>query len=114
MRVNRKRVAKTSRRIQHEDVITATVNRRVRILKVLALGERRGPVKEAETLYEDLSPPPEKRTKPDRLAPKPAERDQGAGRPTKRERRKMEAWVSQQLESHGQTGGDARTVDSDD
>ena len=43
-------------------VLTFALGGTVRVVKVLALGERRGPATEARTLYEDLSdtplPPP--------------------------------------------------------
>jgi ribosome-associated heat shock protein Hsp15 len=55
-----------------------------RVLKVVALGERRGPASVAATLYEDLTPPePED--------PVFARRDRGSGRPTGRDRRSI-AW----------------------
>jgi ribosome-associated heat shock protein Hsp15 len=49
------------------------------VLRVVACGDRRGPAPEARTLYEDLTPP----EPPVPVAP----RDDGAGRPTKRDRR---------------------------
>jgi ribosome-associated heat shock protein Hsp15 len=56
------------------------------MLKVLALGIRRGPPADALALYEDLT---------SRAAPAAAERpaagrDAGNGRPTKRQRRQIE------------------------
>jgi len=59
----------------------------VRVVKVIAGGVRRGPATEAQTLYEDLSPRPEKTPE---AAEAVAARDKGAGRPTKRERRAIE------------------------
>jgi len=72
------------------DVLTVGLERRVLVLKVLDLGSRRGPYEEARKLYEDLSPPP-----PPRQAappPPPGQREAGAGRPTKRDRRKIDAF----------------------
>jgi ribosome-associated heat shock protein Hsp15 len=65
------------------DVVTLPWGPHIRVLRVRALGTRRGPPAEARTLYEDLAPPP---------IPAPrvawvAERAPGAGRPTKAERR---------------------------
>jgi ribosome-associated heat shock protein Hsp15 len=60
-----------------------------RELKVLALGERRGPASEARLLYEDHSPPPPPREQRPFFAPPPS-RPPGMGRPTKRERRETE------------------------
>ena len=54
-----------------------------RTLRVVALSEVRGPAAVAKALYADLTPPP------DPKAPA-ARRDAGAGRPTKRERRKID------------------------
>ena len=75
-------------------VLTFSRSRQVHIVKILVLGSRRGPATEAKTLYEDLSPP---------LSPKSTEanssatliRPMGSGRPTKRERRRLD-----QLRSH--------------
>ena len=39
-------------------VLTFPLGPRIRIVRVLALGERRGPAAEARTLYEDLSDEP--------------------------------------------------------
>lgn len=70
-------------------VITMTVHERIRILKILDTGTRRGPAKEAALLYEDLSPPmPPKQTY---IPPaKPGDREPGSGRPTKKERRETD------------------------
>lgn len=57
VRLNRTRVDKPSQAVRIGDVVTATVHRQVRVLKVLGIGERRGPPAEARTLYEDLSEP---------------------------------------------------------
>jgi ribosome-associated heat shock protein Hsp15 len=58
----------------------------VRVIKILALGTRRGPAPEARTLYEDLAPPqptaPSEAAAPQRL--------RGSGRPTKAERRAID------------------------
>ncbi len=72
------------------DVLTITLERRILILKVVALGTRRGPYEEARLLYEDLSPPPPPKKEAE---PVPAQREPGAGRPTKRDRRKMDAFL---------------------
>ncbi|HEX4893886.1 MAG TPA: RNA-binding S4 domain-containing protein [Hyphomicrobiaceae bacterium] len=87
VRVNRERVTKASHQVRIGDVLTITVGPRVRILKVLAAGERRGPASEARELFEDLSPPPE--ASPDRpsVPATDGERASGTGRPTKRDRR---------------------------
>jgi ribosome-associated heat shock protein Hsp15 len=88
VRVNRERVLKPSHTVRPGDVITVAVGPRVRVLEVVAAGERRGPPAEAQTLFRDLSPPAE----PGAEGGAPAAgshgaREQGEGRPTKRDRR---------------------------
>ena len=79
--------AKPARRVRTGDRIEVSLPRgRRRILKVVAIGERRGSAEAARALFEDLTPPEPPRP---RQAPPPF-REAGAGRPTKRERRKIE------------------------
>lgn len=52
-------VAKAHHLVRPGDVLTFPQGRLVRVIKVVALGTRRGPAMEARTLYEDLDPPPE-------------------------------------------------------
>ncbi|POF32742.1 RNA-binding S4 domain-containing protein [Roseibium marinum] len=89
VRVNSDKISSASKTVRIGDVLTITLDRRILVLKVAVLGTRRGPFEEARKLYEDLSPPP-----PPRQAPPshPALREAGAGRPTKRDRRKIDAW----------------------
>lgn len=63
--------------------LTFVAGERIRIVTVLALAERRGPATEAALLYEDKSPPAPKRERP------AAQREAGAGRPTKKDRRAL-------------------------
>ncbi|MGX9354846.1 RNA-binding S4 domain-containing protein [Roseobacteraceae bacterium S113] len=91
VRVNGTRTSKPSRALIVGDVLTFTAGERVRVVKLLALGTRRGPAPEAQALYEDLSPP-----EPDR-APQSPRFDQG-GRPTKQARRDMEKLRARGLE----------------
>ena len=83
LRVNATRVAKAHYGLKVGDVLTFPKGTQIRVIKVLALGSRRGPAAEARTLYEDLEPPAAAEKKKDALAA----RDRGAGRPTKSERR---------------------------
>ncbi|SHM94603.1 RNA-binding S4 domain-containing protein [Roseibium suaedae] len=89
VRVNKEKIDSSSKAIRAGDVLTIGLERKILILKVVALGTRRGPYEEARLLYEDLSPPP-----PDKVETPavPAQRDPGAGRPTKRDRRKLDAF----------------------
>lgn len=88
VRVNRVKIEKPSQTIRPGDVITVTAHSRVRILKVMAAGERRGSATVAQSLYEDLTPPASGPSRDD-PAPSPR-REPGTGRPTKRERRAIE------------------------
>ena len=58
LRVNGQKVTKPAHTIGPGDVLTVAVAGRVRVLRVLAPGLRRGPAAEAQQLYEDLSDPP--------------------------------------------------------
>ncbi|MEL6584248.1 MAG: RNA-binding S4 domain-containing protein [Pseudomonadota bacterium] len=58
-RVNGARVTKPSALVRPGDELTFKQNRRIRYVKVLACGERRGPAAEAALLYEDKTPPVE-------------------------------------------------------
>lgn len=79
--------AKPSRTLRVGNRLEITLPRGKRIVRVLALSERRGPGAEAALLYEDLTPPPPPAGP--RTAP-PAYRPRGAGRPTKRDRRLLD------------------------
>ena len=85
VRVNSQRVHAASHTVRAGDVVTVALDRTVRVLKVAGFAERRGSADAARPLYEDLEPPPARRagTGDARVA----EREPGAGRPTKRERR---------------------------
>ncbi len=70
-------------------VLTFSRGHQVRVVKVVALGKRRGPATEAQSLYEDLSPPvPNKKIDAEPEAT--FVREPGSSRPTKRERRKLD------------------------
>ncbi|MCC7254075.1 RNA-binding S4 domain-containing protein [Hyphomicrobium sp.] len=89
IKVNRVKAEKASQLVKIGDVITSRLTRTVRVLKVAGIGERRGPAAEAQRLYEDLTPPPERKKGEEEPAAW-AERTPGAGRPTKRDRRQIE------------------------
>lgn len=64
---------------------------RERILEVAGLRDKPVPKAQARELYVDHSPPPPPRDSLERLlARPPVQREKGLGRPTKRERRKIE------------------------
>ncbi len=56
VRINGHRVVSAGRAVRTGDVLTVALEQTVRVLRVAALGVRRGPATEARTLYDDLSP----------------------------------------------------------
>lgn len=90
LRVNGTLTTKAHYAVKAGDVLTFALGPRIRVVKIVDLGMRRGPAPEAQALYEDMSPPPPpKASAPDIPAPV-ALRDRGAGRPTKTERRAID------------------------
>jgi ribosome-associated heat shock protein Hsp15 len=89
VRINRVVATKAHQPIRPGDVLTFPQARQIRVIKVVALGVRRGPASEAQRLYEDLAP--ESRA-PENAAGSvaPALREPGSGRPTKKERRAVD------------------------
>jgi ribosome-associated heat shock protein Hsp15 len=85
------RADKPSAAVRPGDTLVFTANDRLRIIRVVSCAERRGPASEAQTLYDDQSPPPPPKTG----APvKAFARDKGSGRPTKKDRRALSALKS--------------------
>lgn len=81
MRVNGDKVLKPAHNVSAGDVLTFPQGLLIRVVRVLAIGTRRGPASEAQTLYDDLTPPD--------TTPEPQQRV--GGRPTKRDRRALDA-----------------------
>jgi len=79
LRVNGNRIAKPSVMIGAGDTLTFPQASRIRVIRIEAIGVRRGPAPEAQTLYADLTPPEE-------IIPKTAQIER-KGRPTKKDRR---------------------------
>ncbi len=75
------RAAPPAKALKVGDMVVALTPGGRKILKVVGLGEKRGPAALARTLYEDLTPPEPPSDEPLAL------RERGAGRPTKRDRR---------------------------
>lgn len=92
IRLNSARIDAASQLVRSGDVVTVALDRSVRILQVKAFAERRGASDLARALYEDLSPPPAPRP-----PPPPGQREAGAGRPTKRERRAIDRLIDGSL-----------------
>jgi ribosome-associated heat shock protein Hsp15 len=86
VRINGARIDTASRPVRSGDVVTVALDRHVRVLKVKGYAERRGSADMARLLFEDLTPP----SPPQDRTPPVAMREEGAGRPTKRERREID------------------------
>jgi ribosome-associated heat shock protein Hsp15 len=87
VRLNGKRIDAASQTVKINEVVTIVFDDRVRVLKVRGFAPRRGGPAQAQALYDDESPPPV--PKPER-PPSGLMRDKGAGRPTKRDRRRID------------------------
>ena len=87
-RINGNPTEKAHHAVRPGDVLTFPLGHHIRVIKILGLGVRRGPAPEARLLYEDLDPP--KPTPPASPEAPIAAREDGAGRPTKRERRAID------------------------
>ncbi len=85
LRLNREIVRKLGATVKPGDVLTFAKGHDIRVIEIVALGERRGPASEAQTLYKDLSPPQPKTNTPPAI-----DRPRGAGRPTKEQRRAID------------------------
>jgi len=90
LRINSEHVAKPAQTVRPGDVLTFPQGDRIRVIRIEAIGTRRGPAPEARELYSDLdeAAPADKR-EPEPVPP--AEREAGTGRPTKKERREIDA-----------------------
>jgi ribosome-associated heat shock protein Hsp15 len=91
VRVNKARIEKPALAVRAGDVLTIALNSHVRILEVVLPGAKRGNAPQAAALFKDLTPPPVPRERLFEEAPDGA-RDEGSGRPTKRERRLTDKW----------------------
>lgn len=94
VRINGTHTVKASTAVKAGDVLTFQQANDIKVVEVLAPGERRGPAPEAQNLYKDLTPkkPDSEKTYTPAAAGK---REAGAGRPTKTERRaidKLQSW----------------------
>ena len=85
VRVNGDKAAKPSQPVAPGDVLTFAQARRIRVIRIVDLGVRRGPATEAQGLYDDLTPPEEAQ---------PQAPPRSGARPTKRDRRAMDAFRS--------------------
>ncbi|TDX31854.1 RNA-binding S4 domain-containing protein [Rhodovulum visakhapatnamense] len=82
VRVNGTKTDKPAAQIGPGDTLTFPQGHEIRVVRILALGDRRGPATEARTLYEDLTPIKE--------TPPASPKYEGGGRPTKKQRRDLD------------------------
>jgi ribosome-associated heat shock protein Hsp15 len=94
VRINGEKATHAADIVKVGDVLTMTLERRILIYRIVQAGTRRGPAEEARTLYEDLTPAPAAKDDPFAVAA-PGLRDAGSGRPTKRERRAIDRFLSE-------------------
>lgn len=85
--VNGQTIRQASHQLKIGDRLDIAMPERDLVLMVKLPGERRGPYEEARLLYEDLTPPREKRPF---STLEQALRTPGTGRPTKKERRALD------------------------
>lgn len=97
VRVNGTRAGKPAHGVGSGDVLTFVQARDVRVVKVVALGVRRGPASEAQALYTDLTETLAPKAPPRTLQPS-APKFEAKGRPDKRQRRALERARWQDLE----------------
>jgi len=86
VRVNGDKVLAANTLVKTGDVATVVVQTRVRVLKIIGFSQRRGGAPAAQALYEDLTPPTVPDDRPG-MAVHPG--GLAAGRPGKRDRRKL-------------------------
>ncbi|GMG83867.1 hypothetical protein LNKW23_30810 [Paralimibaculum aggregatum] len=84
LRINSQRCEKPAQQVAPGDVLTFPQGGRVRVIRIAAIGARRGPAAEAQALYEDLEPAP---AAVETVAA--ADPGAGAGRPDRRVRREI-------------------------
>ncbi|PCI64191.1 MAG: RNA-binding protein S4 [Kordiimonadales bacterium] len=86
VRINGTIAQKSSATVKVGDMLTFPQANQIKVVKLLDLGTCRGPASEAQLLYDDQSPKIEKASAI-AAGELSGMRDQGAGRPTKAERR---------------------------
>lgn len=94
VRVNAEAVKKRATTVSPGDVLTFAQANTVRVIRIEALGTRRGPAPEAQALYTDLDPPEARRK--DNTPTNPG--FEGKGRPTKKDRRTLDLSRHRHLE----------------
>lgn len=84
IRVNSERTERTDYKVGAGDVLTMSLHGKILVWRILDPGTRRGPASEAQSLYEDMSPPG--LPKAERSAYDAAIANRPPGRPSNRRR----------------------------
>ena len=83
-------------------VLTFIQGNRIRVIKIMALGNRRGPANEASLLYKDLTPVCDLPSKNREVKqPEFESRSKGSGRPTKLQRRETDRLKANMNDNEG-------------
>ncbi|QNT68276.1 RNA-binding S4 domain-containing protein [Defluviicoccus vanus] len=90
VRVNGTRVQKAHHLVRPGDVLTFAQERQIRVVRILALANRRGPAAEAQQLYQDLTPVTADAESDISCMAATVARPPGHGRPTKADRRAID------------------------
>lgn len=80
LRLNGVHVKKGAQPVRPGDTLTFPQANRIRVVRVTAIGTRRGPASEAQSLYDDLTPPEVKDPSKPRAGPAPSKREREAAR----------------------------------
>ncbi|KNG93991.1 RNA-binding S4 domain-containing protein [Pseudaestuariivita atlantica] len=96
VRVDGTRATKPAQAVAAGQTLTFPQGREIRVVRIVAMGARRGPATEAQTLYDDLTPAREDGPANPRF--------DGKGRPTKRDRRTLDLAAKGHLEAGGKPG----------
>jgi len=93
LRINATKQTRASAQLRVGDILVFGLNDHIRTIEVVALSSRRGPAPEAQALYIDHDPPRPK-TAEERTAFRPS----GSGRPTKKQRRQIAAFIDKSVD----------------
>ncbi|MBI6629843.1 RNA-binding S4 domain-containing protein [Pontibaca sp. S1109L] len=75
VRLNSVRVTRPAQLVAIDDVLTFPQGAQIRVVRVSAIGTRRGPATEARTLFCDLTPPATDESRVGRVGERPTKRD---------------------------------------
>jgi ribosome-associated heat shock protein Hsp15 len=94
IRANKQKILNPAKLVAVDDVLTITLERQILIFKIVECGSKRGPFIEAEKLYQDLTPIPDKAEQTDAKGEKHVR--EKVPKPDKFNRRKLIAFKNRQ------------------